>query len=302
MKLQRSTIQVIVPASSANLGPGFDALGLSLSLYNRFQLTPASVTTFEGCDVRYQNAENAVYKAAQYLFQQWIGDASFEQPLNVQFDTSIPTGRGLGSSASCIVGGLMGANELLGAPYTKEDLLQMASHLEGHPDNVAAAIYGGLTVVTQHHQLFICKSVPVSDRLDFYLFIPNYEISTQSARNVLSTTVPLNLASLNIANSVMLVLALMEGDPSMLQIAGVDHLYEAQRKTLVLNFEAIKTWAFHAGACHVSISGSGPSILITAPQRGFDAMLFQSKCTEWSITGEVLEVAVDVNGASCQYP
>lgn len=302
MKLKNPKVKVSVPATSANLGPGFDVLGLAFQMYNNFIFQEATSNTFIGCDPKYQNTENAVYKAAQHLFRQYANDPSFEQPLSITFDAAIPTGRGLGSSAACIAGGLMGANLMLGSPYSKEEIFQMASILEGHPDNVAAAIYGGVTIASRTDGMYYCKSVPVSKELSFFLVIPDFEISTQQARTVLKDRVTLGQASLNIANSAMLVLALMEGDASLLEIAGTDYLYEEQRKTLIPLFDEIKKLALDLGASHCCISGSGPTLLFISAKSRFKTDLFNSglKTLKAFPAFKFFQVQPDTNGAVCQ--
>lgn len=297
MNILQPSVTVRVPATSANLGPGFDVLGLAFQIYNRFDIRLSHQMGFEGCPIPYQNKNNAVYHAAQTLFQRHAKDPNFEQPLHISFRTEIPEGRGLGSSASCIVGGLVGANLMLGSPYGKDEVLQMAADIEGHADNVASALFGGLTIVTKHHNVPLCKSVSISQALDFYLIIPDFQISTEKAREVLPKKVPLTKAALNIANTALEVLALMEGDSSLLRKAGVDHLYEDQRKSLIPFYDKIREAAFRNGGCHFSISGSGPTMLVIAAKEHFQINDFKKALSNIEMVGAVQQVAVDPRGA-----
>ncbi|QSX08974.1 homoserine kinase [Alkalibacter rhizosphaerae] len=301
MKRQHQRVSVTVPASSANIGPGFDALGLAFQLYNRFTLETTDTLSFIGCADQYQNKDNTVYQAAQFLFKRHANDPAFEQPLTITFDTAIPTGRGLGSSASCIVGGLAGANLMLGSPYSKTELFQMACTLEGHPDNVAAALYGGLTIaVRTEKEDYFCKSIPVANAFDFFLVIPDYEISTKTAREILPKSVSMDQASTNVANSLLLTLGLMEGDAILVELGSIDHLYEKQRKTLIPSFDEIKDLAMRSGAIHCSISGSGPTILLMAPTGQFHPDSFQDTLRLLTPSSLVLEVLPDDTGAISQ--
>jgi homoserine kinase len=253
--------KVTVPATSANLGPGFDTFGLALGLYNSFTIGRSDKMVYKGCNPKYQNEENLVYQSAMVLFKKYHQDDSYAENLYIEFNTDIPTGRGLGSSASCIVAGLLGANLILGEPYDTNELFQFACELEGHPDNISPAFFGGLTVSTKTDMGFYCKKAPLSSELKFHVIIPGFEISTREAREIISDSVSLKTASLNIANSSILLLSLISGDAEGIVIGSKDHMYEGQRKTLVKNFDSIKMSVIKNGGLSCTFSGSGPALL-----------------------------------------
>lgn len=195
-------IKIQVPATSANLGPGFDSLGLALKLYNRVLMEEydgIDISTSDGSSVP-TDENNLIYKSAKFLFE--LCGHSFHGLKLVQ-ENNIPMTRGLGSSSACIVAGLVGANTLLKNPLSKDDLVNLAARLEGHPDNSTPAILGGLvTAVFDGNRVYSVK-VPISGRLKFAAFIPNFELKTEVARAALPKEIPhfddlLNFGSGNI--------------------------------------------------------------------------------------------------------
>ena len=250
-----------VPASTANLGPGFDCLGLALGLYNTVNLTVAGTTEVsvfgEGIGALPLNQKNLVLRAARRLAE-WAG---VRVPgWRLQQDNEIPLARGLGSSSAAIVGGLVAANELLRAEATPQDLLDLATELEGHPDNVAPALFGGLTVCARDDAGVHCIAFPPPAGLEVCVGIPATQISTEEARAALpdsysreDTVHALSHASLTLA-------ALVAGRYEVLRAAMRDRIHEPYRLALVSRLAEGIEAAENAGAQAAVLSGSGPSI------------------------------------------
>lgn len=258
-------VQVCVPATTANLGPGFDILGLALRLYNRFSLQLTSASGWQANlppDVALPADENnLVFRAIRYLFNQ-VGFSCTGMHLSQVLD--IPLARGLGSSSTAIVGGLVAANYLSGAGLSRDALLAMAIDIEGHPDNVTPALMGGLTlsytVDGRHHYLPL--SFP--EELTAVVAIPEFELSTDNARSVLPAQISRADAIFNSSRTALLVYALQERRFDLLKTAMDDRLHQPYRAALVPGMmEAIHA-AYDARALGVALSGAGPTLLAFA--------------------------------------
>jgi len=263
-------IKLTVPASSANLGAGFDALGIALSLYNIVQMEEA-----EGCHIESvddvpipTDESNMVYRAAELLYRRC--GRPFRGLRLIQ-ENNIPLTRGLGSSSACLVAGLLGANTLLGSPLSKNDLSDLAAELEGHPDNTAPALLGGLVTAVMEGGRVHTVSVPVSDRIRFAVFIPDFELKTEVARSILPETVSLRNAVYNLSRTALMTASLFSGSLENLRVAAQDRLHQNARFPLIPGAERIFYIAYQLNAYAACISGAGPSILaiIDAGNIGF---------------------------------
>lgn len=255
-------VQVCVPATTANLGPGFDIFGLALQLYNRFSLRLTSEIGWHAAlppNVRLPaDDNNLVFQAIRYLFNH-VGFTCTGMHLSQAVD--IPLARGLGSSSAAIVGGLIAANYLSGAGLSRDTLLAMAIDIEGHPDNVTPALMGGLTLCYmadgQHHYLPL--SFP--EELAIVVAIPEFELSTAHARSVLPAQISREDAIFNSSRTALLVYALQERRFDLLQTAMDDRLHQPYRAALVPGMiEAIRA-AYDARALGVALSGAGPTLV-----------------------------------------
>ena len=201
-------IQINVPATSANLGPGFDTLGIALNRYNSFNIKQVEKLDFTN--------ENLVYRSYRRVFE-LLGKALIE--VEITIETGIPVSRGLGSSAACIVGGVMAANEMQGRPLSKEEILEISTMIETHPDNVAPAIYGGLvTSVMEGEKVYFCQ-VPIKNKLEFITLVPDFKLSTELARGVLPRTIPYKDGVYNVGRVALLLSALTSGRDDLLKHA-----------------------------------------------------------------------------------
>ena len=262
-----SELRVRVPASSANLGPGFDSFALALPLLAEFELRPAKVwsVTVDGDGLGIPPDDENLFVVAARATAKVAGRELVAQ--HVTQRSAIPIARGLGSSAAAIVGGAVAANALLGEPFDRRTLLRIASEVEGHADNVAAALYGAFTVALPD------DGGPVATRLVFprtwriCLLIPGRPLSTEEARAILPSQVSRDDAVFNVAHGATLIAAVMRADGALLALAMADRLHQAARTKLVPALGEIIAAAREAGAFGAALSGAGPSVLAVAPTR-----------------------------------
>ena len=254
-----------VPATTANLGCGFDILGLALQLYNSFTFT---LTPEPGWHVQLSagvplptDSNNLVYRAARRLFE-YVGH--IPPGLHLSCTTEIPLARGLGSSSSAIVGGLVAANQLTGNTLDKEALLAMAVDLEGHPDNVTPALMGSLTLsyTTDTQQRYL--RLPFPEELVLIVAIPAFELPTTQARSVLPAQVSRADAVFNCSRTALFIYALQTRRYDLLATAMDDRLHQPYRAALVPGMTEAMTAAYAAGALGVALSGAGPTLLAIA--------------------------------------
>jgi homoserine kinase len=262
-----SELRVRVPASSANLGPGFDSFALALPLLAEFELRPAKVwsVSVDGDGAGIPADDGNLFVVAARATAKAAGRELVAQ--HVTQRSAIPIARGLGSSAAAIVGGAVAANALLGEPFDRRTLLRIASEIEGHADNVAAALYGAFTVAMPD------DGGPVATRLLFprtwriCLLIPVRLLSTEDARAILPAQVSRDDAVFNVAHGAALIAAVMRSDGALLALAMADRLHQSARTKLVPALGEIIAAAREAGAFGAALSGAGPSVLAVAPAR-----------------------------------
>lgn len=258
------TVKVRVPGSSANMGPGFDSLGLALSLYNYIEATE----TDGGLEIENLDAEtkeflptdekNLVYKSMKYLFDK-VGYAP--KGLKLVLTSEVPVTRGLGSSSACIVGGLMCANELSGAKLSKRQIMEMATAIEGHSDNVCAACVGGFTVSVYNKEEIFYYSHKIEKDLKFLVLIPDYAVTTQKARNTLPGYYPRREVAYNISHASLMVASIVSGNYENLLCAVNDKVHEPYRKVFIDGYQKVYNKLKSYGALGTYISGSGPTMV-----------------------------------------
>ncbi len=258
-----NTVKVAVPATTANMGPGFDCLGMALKLHNEIEMSLIAEGLLvevrgEGAGDICTDENNIVFRAAQRVFEE-IG-----QPcpgLSIKLTNHIPTARGLGSSASAIVGGLTAANRLKGNPLSHEKLLALATEIEGHPDNVAPALLGGIIISVVREGKVHCLKITPPKGLYTVVAIPDFQLSTHAAREVLPGTVTFQDAIFNLSRTALLVGALCEKRLDLLEVAGEDALHQPYRAKLVPGMTEVIKEARRAGALNVTLSGAGPTVI-----------------------------------------
>ena len=213
-------------------------------------------------------------------------------------ENNIPVARGLGSSAAAIAGGLVGANALLGNPLNLEELISMAVRLEGHPDNVVAAMVGGFIVAARCEETICYKRLDPPKSLHFQVAVPDFTLLTEAARNVLPETVSLKDAVFNLSRTALLVAAIASGDLETMGRAMDDKLHQPYRMGLVPGMQQVFAAAKEAGALGVALSGSGPTVIAlcdrSCPQIG---LAMQRACEKHGILCKVMELTVSQTGA-----
>lgn len=261
------SVTVTVPATTANLGPGFDCLGAALSLYNRFEFSPlaAAAGTFKieasglAAEQVATDASNLAYRAFSHYYQQ---QGQTPPAVHLAIVLNIPLSRGLGSSATAIVGGLVGANALSDSPLPEAALMSMAIELEGHPDNVVPALIGGcrLAASKPDGSWTICD-VPWHAEIVPVVAVPDFELSTAEARQVLPLAYDRADAIFNTAHLGLLLRGLQTGEADWLRTALQDRIHQPYRQHLIKGYEAVQAAALEAGAHGLVISGAGPTLL-----------------------------------------
>ena len=263
--MNRSKVRVRVPASTANLGPGFDTLGMALNLYAWIEMSIADETRIElyGDQMKGipNTKSNLIYKVAQQLF----AAAGVDHPeLEIAMYSDIPLTRGLGSSASAIIGALVAANALIGNKLSRDELFQIATRMEDHPDNVGASLFGGIVVAYWDGIRAECIRLEPDKRLEALVAIPDFHLSTEKARNVLPKQVSMKDAVFNVGHSSVLVAALASGRLDMIRRAMKDALHQPYRCSLIPGMDTILQEADQHGALGAALSGAGPTMIAFA--------------------------------------
>ncbi len=266
-------IKIRVPATTANMGPGFDCIGMALELYNYLSVVesekPLAIDVINEGNLKIpRNEENLIYRSMCTFYDE-IGKKIPNIKL-VQEDF-IPHTRGLGSSAACIVSGLVAANELSASQLSKDDLAQIAAKIEGHPDNSTPAIFGGLVVgaiePTTLKLSYVKLDIP--QNFSFAVMIPDFPLATEKARKVLPKEVPLSDAVFNASRAALLVASIFSGNINNLKIAFDDKLHQPYRKSIIPNMENIFNKAYELSANGVFLSGAGPTIISVFSDNAF---------------------------------
>ena len=251
-------VTIRVPATTANLGPGFDAFGCALSLYTdvTFEETQCGLE-ITGCEEAFTGPDNLAYTSYCAVL------ASLNEPvggIHIHIDSQIPICRGLGSSAALLVAGAMGANILHGNKLSIQGLLNITNAMEGHPDNLAPAFYGGLTASMVDNGLPVTVNFPLHPDWEFLALVPDFNLSTALARSVLPEQISRADAIYNIAHGAMVLKALELGDERLLRNAMQDRLHQNYRKKMVTDYDQIEALVRTTGAAFC-LSGAGPTLL-----------------------------------------
>ncbi|PLZ97484.1 homoserine kinase [Fischerella thermalis CCMEE 5268] len=318
------SVSVIVPATTANLGPGFDCIGAALTLYNEFTFTRVDLPPYQGGETakviitvtgaeaeRVQTDEsNLLYQAFVKLYQH------LEQtppPIEIEIKLGIPLARGLGSSATAIVGGLVGANVLTGEPLSQWQVMELAIAMEGHPDNVVPALLGGCRLAAtgvevepqrrrERQEWEICE-VPWCENIVPVVAIPDFELSTKEARQVLPSQVSRADAIFNTAHLGLLLRGLETGNGDWLRAALQDKLHQPYRKALIKGYDVVNAAAISAGAYGMVISGAGPTLLVLTDTINAEAVA-TAMSAAWrsqGISPMVRSLGIDTQGARSFY-
>ncbi|MCR8655720.1 homoserine kinase [Paenibacillus endoradicis] len=305
-KIEKQSVVVKIPASTANLGPGFDALGMALSLYAWLELTVADETEVhlygDGMEGIPTDHNNLVYKVAQKVFAR-VGMP--EQALKISMYSDIPLTRGLGSSASAIVGALVAANALIGQPLTTDELFHMATELEGHPDNVGASIFGGIVISSWDEKTAPYVKITPPITLETLVVVPDFQLSTEKARHALPSQYSKADVVFNIGRSSLLVAALASGQLELIRTAMQDRIHQPYRAALIPGMEYILEHATEKGALGAALSGAGPTLITfvdsqSTQQEELEQFLLECMKKE-GITATTMWLSPDIYGARVIY-
>jgi homoserine kinase len=256
--------KVKVSASTSNLGAGFDTFGLALTLFNIFEISypydKYSVEIlYEGSKDLPTNEENLFIKTYRRTFE-IFGEKDI--PIKLVQYNHVPAGRGLGSSATAIIGGIKAALKILGKELSEEEILKIALEFENHPDNIVPALLGGFTISVLEKDKVYFEKIPFPEELKIVVIIPSYKVITEEARKVLPKNIPFKDAVFNIQRATLFIASLLNRDFDKLRIAVEDKLHQPYREKLIKGFSLVKKVAYENSALGVFISGSGPTIAI----------------------------------------
>jgi homoserine kinase len=297
-------VTVTVPATTANIGVGFDCLGAALTMTNEFQFVVVDSDTTLKIMVEGEEADkvglgesNLLYRSLVQFYQH------IEQtppPLEITIKLGVPLSRGLGSSATAIVGGLMGANSLAGNPLNQWEIMEMAIAIEGHPDNVVPALQGNCLLSVEDRGEWQISPIPWHQDIIPIVAIPNFELSTREARSVLPAEYSRSDAIFNISRMGLLIRALETNNSSWLKTALADKLHQPYRQELITGYQEVEQAALAAGAYGMVISGAGPTLLaLTSPEKAEQVVTAMK--TAWSSKGveaQVRSLAINPSGAN----
>ncbi|WP_413166543.1 homoserine kinase [Capilliphycus salinus ALCB114379] len=304
------SVTVSVPATTANLGPGFDCIGAALTLYNTFKISQwespdpeqgenpvkIAVSGVDGDRVS-TTPDNLAYQAFVRVYQH-LGQSP--PPVQMEINLGFPLARGLGSSATAIVGGLVGANAWAGSPLSQTEVMNLAIAMEGHPDNVVPALLGNcqLSVAASETDWEICEIAWHSSIIPI-VAIPDFELSTAEARKVLPTEYSRSDAIFNTAHFGLLVQGLQTGKGKWLQVAMQDRIHQPYRQSLIIGYEAVQKAAIASGAYQLAISGAGPTLLALSDVTSAPdvALAMAEAWHEFGVKVEVRSLQIDSRGA-----
>ncbi|MFH0947624.1 MAG: homoserine kinase [Elusimicrobiota bacterium] len=265
-------IKIKIPATTANFGSGFDVLGASLKLYNEIEVSEFRIKNSElkieivgeGVETLPRDGKNIVWQTMKKVFN----TLHFTPyTLHMQLINNIPLARGLGSSAAARLGGIVAANEICGGKLSGDEIIQIVSQLEGHPDNVVPSFFGGLCICNFDGKNVKYTKINIPSELKAVLCIPDFELSTSKARDILPKMVSHKDAVFNSSRVALFVSAIIQKKYDLLSIAMDDKLHQPYRKKLIPGMDDVFNSAKKSGAYGVCISGSGPTILAVSGQR-----------------------------------
>jgi homoserine kinase len=300
------TARARVPASSANLGPGYDAFGLALELHNDFEAVIAPEWGVEiggeGAGALLRTAENEVARAMRRVFAE-VDRADLAA--EIVCHNGIPVGKGLGSSSAAIVGGLLLGNALVSAGMSKNHLLELAVDLEGHADNVAAALFGGFTITVAEPGGVRCTAIEPAGGLAAIVVVGEHELPTVAARGVLPASIPHADAAANAGRAALVALGISTGAEGLLELGLRDFIHERYREPLIPDLAAVRGALKLAGAGESVLSGAGPTIVALVQERDDEHALERARSLAEAARpalaavgrGRVLALGVDRAGA-----
>ena len=297
----KEIISVRAPATTANLGPGFDCLGLALDIWNEtsFEIGHSDLSiSGEGENELVLDLNNLLYRGFAKPFEIIGRDVP---AVSIKAKNEIPVGRGLGSSAAAIVSGLIAGDNATGIGLSQDEILTLAAEMEGHADNVGPALLGGLQIVVSSNQEWVTSQVPIPKKISLIIFIPDKLVLTSEARSSLPEAVTLDDAKFNIGRASLFVNSMAQGDIDHLGIATQDRLHQDYRAALLPGINSVMKGSLSAGADGVFISGSGPSVIAISEDRGMTVCYeMRESASKAGVHGEIRITQPSLYGASLQ--
>ncbi len=289
-----NSVTIRVPATTANLGPGFDSFGCALQLYTdvTFQETDCGLE-ITGCDQAFTGPDNLAYVAYCAVLASLSEEV---KGVKIHIDAHIPVCRGLGSSAALLVAGAMGANVLHGNRLSTQGLLNITNAMEGHPDNLAPAFFGGLTASMVDNGLPVTVNFPLHSDWEIIALVPDFDMPTVKARAILPEQVSRADAIYNVAHGALVLKALELGDEKLLRTAMQDKLHQPYRKHMVADYEVIEGLARTSGAAFC-LSGAGPTLLCITRDKTLKDRLAEKLPTLTAQNWEIMPLHVAFEGA-----
>ena len=293
-------VTVKSPASSANVGPGFDSLGIALTMYNtaEFELIDEGIEIEIMDDATFlpKGEDNYVYKSFKRVYDK----AGKKVPgVRIKLWSDVPVTRGLGSSSSSIVLGLMGANKMLGEPFSRDELVDIATEVEGHPDNVAPTILGGFIAAGYENEKVVYSKAQIPDNIYFAAMIPDFFMQTKAARGILPRFIPFKSAVYNLSHASLVTAAFMQGRYDLLKYAVKDRLHQRYRFPKIKSGEYVARNARRYGALCSYLSGAGPTIMAIVSEENVEQ--FESSMNKLISTNlkgwKLVMLKADNNGA-----
>lgn len=286
-------IHISVPATTANLGVGFDTLGMALTMRANFYVSYHEELDISGCQKEFQSEDNLVYQSYKKAMNQLNYPI---KPLKLRIDSPIPHARGLGSSATCVVAGILAAYALTNTPINQQNILALSTEIEGHPDNVAPAILGGLIASTSVDGYVHYQEYPVHPSYTFVALSPDFTLSTELARKSLPDTLSFKDVVAQQSRLLFSLKALETGDSSLLSLMLKDILHEPYRGPLIHDYDALGDILREQGAVSHVISGSGPTVLALFKEEVPEPFL-TDKSIELSYNWSCTVLDIDTKGA-----
>ena len=298
------TFVIRAPATTANLGPGFDCLGLALDIWNEVEVSArGDALHIEiqgiGAETLPATSDNAIYRAMQCYAE--LHNKTLPAGLNLKCLNRIPLGSGLGSSSAAAVTGILAASAVLGIPTNLDDQILCACQLEGHPDNIAPCLLGGFVASFVEPGQIVARKLPIAD-LNLIIVHPAFDFPTCTARKALPKEVPYCDAVFNASHAILVAEALRNGDFDLLKLGMQDRLHQPYRLPLIPGAETAIEAAKKAGAVAVVLSGAGPSLLAISPDKSYNSAIAGAMETAFSRVGLVSQTffpKISQSGAAC---
>jgi len=307
--LKYKKLKVRVPATTANVGPGFDSLGMAFDMYTTVIFEQEgeaeannpenTILEFYKCEEAFANRDNLVFKSYVEAMNKIGG--KFPSRLKIEIRSEVPVCRGLGSSAACIVAGVAGAFELSGTTYAQNEILEICNCIEGHPDNVAPAIMGGFKAAIQESGKVYVTNIPTDPQLRFFALVPDFKLSTEYSRSVLPKEVDFKDAIYNVSHVALMIGSFINRDYELLKTAVNDRLHQVYRSQLIYEYDEVMKICEDVGSTASFLSGAGPTIMVIDQNEGNDREKYEVRLSELSKAWKVHELSLDFEGVKISW-